>query len=429
MYIFSARFFIRSLAVCLAICMYINYTFTIPQINLFRASDRVLMPEPTPEATIQLSVISEEAFNIIGVQADDGDSGKDRSFDSRKVNVLQLWQCNQDALAAFKGCPFNSSKGQISQLFNINDDNTTHGLFKPLGKFSVPLNLMFAARYYFNHGFSIGAFLSYYHMKLSNVQFIEQNSHTLFEDNIFSRNNLLRENNLGGIFLGGWERTGISDLLIQMRWIEDYPQCRPLLINVRPQARFGISIPTGKKQDEDLLLGVPFGNDGSWGLQISGGLDLTFSSCVRGGIDAEFLYLFGNIRSRRIKTDLAQTDLLFVNKLLAFKEYGLVQQYNLYLEVPLYFSGLWFKLNYQHLKTNESKLYVCSDSLDPLVYNNAESLEEWSINSLIFNIRYDFDAIKPRSFSPSLQAWYKYGIIGKRALLADTVGIALHVSF
>jgi len=394
-------------------------------INIFRPTDKFLIPTKWPCTLFQATLAYENAFKIRGYQADDDEL---KTFAQRKVNVMQIYQCKQDAIAMLKNFSPNCSQGQLAELFSLNDDDGTQGIFTPCGDFKIPVNLMFGLRAHFTPTFSFGLFLPYYVMELSHVRWtpdIISGFVPMTTEQLFSL-----AKTQGGLDLGGWRRQGIGDLYAQLTWAADFPQMRPLLRNVRPQVRFGVLCPTGKKQDEDKLLAFSFGTDGAWGAQIAGSLDLTFGNYIRGGLDAEFIYLFGNTRERRIKTDLAQTDLLFLTKLPAYKEFGLYQQYNIFLESYAFISNFTVKINYQHLKHNDDRLFVCSDRIDPLVINSAESLQEWTTNSFIFSLNYDPCAPNSTSwFKPYISAWYKLGLNGKRALVADTAGIALSLSW
>lgn len=392
-------------------------------INLFRPSDKFLIPPKLPCSTFQLDLGYEGSVRVRAAQADDDDDN--RTFNDRLVDVMQIYQCKQDAIAMLKGFDPATPLGQLSQRFINDDDNGSHGLYIPHGKFKVPVNLMFSARWHYICGLSFCLHLPYYQMELSDVNFVQDNNLTTYED-VLGRNIINAAQEFGGLSLRGWKRSGIGDLLMQGIWMQDFPQMKPFLSNVRPQFRLGLSAPTGVKRDEDKLLAFEFGNDGSWGIQIGGGLDLTFGNYVRGGLDAEFLYLFGNTRPRRFKTDLAQTDLLFLTKRPAFKEFGLWQQYNLYLETCNFLPCVSAKVYYQHLQKNEDKLYVCSDKFDATVINSAESLQDASANSFIFSLDYNN---RNSWCNPFVSVWYKVGFIGKRFLLADTLGITFSLSY
>jgi hypothetical protein len=394
-------------------------------INIFKPTDKFLLPTRWPGTLFQATVAYENAFRIRGFQADDDDL---RTFTERQSNILQIYQCKQNGIAMLKGFAPNCPTGQIAQSFATTDDDGTQGLFIPTGHFKIPVNLMFGLRTHITPTFTFGLFLPYYVMELSRVKWTPDNTDIVNQMSVDQFLTLARTQ--GCLDLGGWRRQGIGDLRAQFSWMADFPQMRPLLRNVRPQIRLGVLFPTGKKQDEDKMLAFSFGTDGAWGAQIGGGLDLTFGNYFRGGLDAEFIYLFGNTRERRIKTDLAQTDLLFLTKLPAFKEFGLYQQFNLYIESYAFVPGFTFKIDYQHLKHNDDRLFVCSDRIDTLVVNSAESLQEWTTNSFIFALNYDPCGPYYTSwFKPYISLWYKLGLNGKRAFVADTAGIALSLSW
>lgn len=405
--------------------------FAIPPINIFRPSDRVLMPEIWPCNPIQFTVGFEQSIKVRGFQDDFDEKNqfdKDCDIDiEKKVNVLRIYQERQNFLAALKGCDSSTPVGQLSQIFNIDDENGVQGFFKPSGRFEIPFNVMFTLKTYFDHGLSIALYLPYLRMKLSDVNWRNCNTNTTLEQNL--EDNLIKNvKDLSGLDIGNWCRQGVGDLVALAWWNRDFQQNKPILNNVRVNARFGLNFPTGLKQDEDKILAMPFGNDGAWGLQFGGGLDLTFCNYLRAGLDAEFLYLFGNTRNRRIKTNCNQTDLLFFTKVPAYREFGLGQQFNVYLETILY--GTNIKLNYQYLKRNDDKLFICNDAFDPFIVNSAENLQDWTAHSLITLIGYDFGYLCPTMRCiPAINAWFKWGFNGKRAILANTWGVQFTLNF
>lgn len=397
----------------------------LPPINIFRPSDKFLIPPKPLCSNFQFTASYEGAWHIIGVRDDDFDR---LSWDARKGNPLQLYQCKQDGIAMLKGFSALDPLGQQAQLCYLLDDNRTYDRYVPCGDFKVPVNAMFAARWHFNYAVTFAIFLQYLEMELKNVHFRPSIKEKSFEE-VLARGAFDKAIDFGGLDLKGWKRKGVGDLVVQAYWQDNFPQYRPWLRNVAPMVRLGVDCPTGKRQDIDKLLAIPFGNDGSWGVQIAGGLDLYFGSHVKAGFDIELLYLFGHERPARIRTDRGQTDLLFMRKLPAFKEPGLTQQYYLYAQLYDCY-GLAAGVHFQHLRQNESRLYVCSDKFDPFIINDAESLQQWSVNSFIFTLSYDFARFcKPGWPTPSISGWYKQGLIAERALLANTAGLTFTLSF
>ncbi len=418
------------------LCMVIHsWCGAFPPINLFRPSDRPLMPEPVwCDWSSQTTIGYERPFHIRAFRGDEEESQIDlcSSVDKKKThNILQLYQSDQNGLAALKGFPSNSCEGSLSQLFNIDDENGRQGLFRPLGDFSIPVNLMFSHRIYFSHGLNIAFHLPFYVMELKNVCWRSLNPGVTGEQHL--EQDLLKQiQDSAGFKAGGWKRSGIGDFVAQMTWMRDYRQVnKPLLENVRVQGRLGLICPTGKKQDEDRVLALPFGSDGAWGVQIAGGLDLSFYYTLRAGIDAEFVHIFGNNRCRRVKSAPQQTDFLFLKRVPTFREFGLGQQYNLYVESYQCWRGLSLKLNYQFLKRNEDRLDLGSDLLNTRIANSAESLQDWTAHSLIGMVRYDLWKELPEcsSIKPSLRGWFKWGFNGSRAVLVNSVGFQIDIAF
>lgn len=406
-------------------------TYAIPPINLFRPSDRFLMPEPAFDCWFtQLSVGYEGSFHTRGFAAD-GDECLQIDIDQsgrveKKTSVLQLYQPSQNVIAALQGADSKTERGQFAQQFI--HAPTTRGLFVPCADLHVPMNLLLSSRYYFNHGLSFAFHLPVLLMELKNVHFRPCN---VDAQNNSSDEKLLDElRQIANLELQGWRRAGIGDLVAQVTWMRDFPQAKPIISNVRVQTRFGIDFPTGTTQREDLLLGIPFGNDGAWGVQFAGGIDIDFLWTIRAGVDVEFLYLFGNTRNRRVKTAVDQTDLLFLDCEVVFRQFGLTQQYNLYIESYDFWRGLSAKLNYQLLKRNDDRIDICSDRISPHIANSAFSLQDWTAHSLIFGLRYEpFLGSTDCRYIPSFLAWIKWGFNGKRAILANTVGLQFNLAF
>jgi hypothetical protein len=222
----------------------------------------------------------------------------------------------------------------------------------------------------------------------------------------------------------------VGDLCAQVMWNQDYMQYKPWLKNVDVQVRAGLMLPMGLKANEDLLLAFPFGNDGSWAFQGAGGIGLTYGGYVRLGLDVELLYLFGNTRCRRVKTESSQTDLFLMTKVNAFKKYGLNQQFNLFFEYYPHLRGLYFRIDYQYLKQNESRLYPCSSLYDTRIINSAENLQDWDAHSMIFQAHYNCaHDVAPDGIVPHFSFFYKKGLSAKRALLVDTLGFQITGSF
>jgi len=302
---------------CFITCLGSSLEAAIPR-NLFEAYDVLIMGFRPPYCRAQFGVGYEGAFSTKAFLGDD-DSGMAMNCDSC-VNVLQLWQKEQDAIAALKGFPADHPASQLGQQLFREDDNTTHGLDVPY--------------------------------------------------------------------------------------------------------------PTGKGANPDRLLGMPLGNDGGIGMHVSGLLELCYRHGIILGIDAELLHLFGTNGCYRVKTNPNQTDLFLLKKINAYREPGFTQEFTLFAEKVQVGGGFAGTLAYQYYKHSEDVLYPCSPDIDPIVVNNAESLQEWTAHSFVFLLGYDWAYKSPCwDVIPSCSFFCKVGFNGKRAILANTVGATFNIAF
>jgi len=412
--------------------------FSVPPINLFKPSDRPLLPEPLPGVRFQFMIADESSYYAKAFQENfEGCHDQFCPSPERGVNVLRIYQDKQNLIAALKGVDAQSSIGQYLQKFNMVAENNKTGIYVPSGKFSVPYNLMFSGRYYFSHNLILACYIQALSMELKNVRWtpiteykenLQENSSNFDVTSIKNTNIYEIAKKYGNLDIGDWKRSGFGDFYIQGIWMADFPQDRPLIKNVRPQLRLALEMPSGKRTNIDKILALPFGNNGAWATMVSGGLDVFFTNNVKGGLDVEFLFPFGHKQEARIKTNCDQTDLLNFKRELIYKAQGYNQQINLYLVAR--WRALQFKVDYQYLKNEEDKEYIYNNKIDPNIANSKESLQDWSTHSFILSLRYYFDDhINISFYKPAIFGFLKLGFNGKRAVLLNTLGLTLMSNF
>lgn len=347
---------------------------------------------------------------------------------------LRIWNCEQDALKMLQGFPADSKIGKLSTLINAADDGV-RGHFQVGGCLDLLYNITGAARWHFSDDFIFGVYVPVRSMRLQNVvwknltlNLTDQDARvrTYLTDDFFANVQAL-----GGLNLQGWKRSGLGDITFLLEWLHDFEQEKPMLKNVRLNGRLGWIIPTGLKQDEDLLFALPFGNDGAFGLLFAGGLDLTFGCYFKAGLDVQLNHYFGNSKLRRIKTDKDQTDLLLLQKVCAYKDWGLTQQFNLYAEFFQFFKGFSFRIDYQYLKHGEDVLSLDTLDFSPTIANTARSLLDWTAHSAIFKLTYDMGYDKDCSsrINPQFSLFAKAPFNGKLSTLFGTVGAIVAIDF
>lgn len=390
---------------------------------LLRPYDTLLRPEIYLDRCGELSFWAEAGVRPAHGYNEDGAS----------VDVLNIWNPNQDALAMLDGFPDTSPITQLRTALNATDDGVRGHLV-----FDSTLNLNFGGaiggRWYFLPHAWFTLYLPFYKAQLKDVTFMDLTQSNTAAD--FRVKNLM--NNLAtivaqlgnGLSLSGWKRTGLGDMNIMVEWLFNFPQERPLLTNVELDGRVGFTVPTGLKANPDLLFAFPFGYDGAVGIVYGGGLNVLLGCNFKAGFDVQLLHLFGNTRPLRIKTATEQTDLLLLAKTDAYIDYGLTQRFNLFVQAYHVVGGLSLLAGYQFLKRGENHLALNSCDFSTAIANTAVSLEEWIVHSMEFNLHYDFNVHCPDYWiAPQASLFARVPFNGKRAAAFTTVGVMLAVDF
>lgn len=406
--------------------------------NVVRPYQILLRPPKLSDSWMQVYAIGQFGFASRAF-SDDGDV----------PSALQIYECNQSGIAMLDGFSPCSDIGQLRVRLDANDD-CVRGHFQPCGQLDVDTAMHFGLRFFFEHHLSLAFYLPFYKMALKDVVWQNLTQGDTIQDartcSYLADCLCQRMRDLGCLDIGGWQRTGVGDTTVSLEWIRDYPQQKPFLHNVTINGRLGFTLPSGLKADEDKLLAFPFGNDGSTGLIFALGLDLYMGQYMRGGLDVQLMHVFGNTRCRRIKTDVAQTNLFLLAKTDAFKDFGLTQQFSFYWEFYKLLYGASFKVAYQFYKNGEDTLYLTSNEFSSIIANSAQSnfptignqptgcsgtLNSFTTHDVFIILNYDFsDHMSEDSrWAPYVSAFVDIPFNGKRSVVVKNAGFAVALNF
>ena len=404
----------------------ILFTVTVPLFAmnlLLRPYDTLLRPIIHLDRTYELSVWIETGIH------------RAKGFDASNgsVDVLSIWAPNQNALTMLYGF---DAKSPMTQLVNALDasDNGIRGHLKFNSALHLDFGSAIGARWFFLPHAWFTAYLPFYKTRLE-TSFIDLTPTITPADirvkNLVTNNIHQLVHSLANLNLSGWQRTGLGDLNVLVEWLFDFPQPRPLLKNVSVDGRVGFTFPTGLRADPDKVFAFAYGYDGAIGIVYGGGLAVQLGTCFKAGFDVQLLHLFGNTKERRIKTHSNQTDLLLLAKTKSYKDYGLTQRFNLYLEAPQFWNGLSFLAGYQFLKHGQDSLQLETCQFSNTIANTAVSLEEWIVHSLEFNLNYDFNTYDCSSWpiAPQISLFARIPFNGKRAAAFTTIGVTVALDF
>lgn len=281
--------------------------------------------------------------------------------------------------------------------------------------------------------FSLGVHVPFVHKRVCDFKYNDLTEGLFIPDLLlkdFIKNLPDQTIKYGDLRLGSWNASGLGDVLVLFDWMVAYRQDNHFLCRYSFFAKIGASFATSKEKNEDVALSMPLGNDGATGIPFGVAFTADFTRYLRLGIAADFLYLFKNSRVRRLKTDLAQTDLLLLNKGKATKHFGLTWQFEACMQLFNFFRGLSCKVTYQYIQHENDRLSACDDIFDTKIINSACNLSEWRAHNVLLHVQYDFDReCKAWRIQPYLGFFYKIPFSTCRVIDPQTFGGCLGIAF
>ncbi|NBV40767.1 hypothetical protein EBR77_02895 [bacterium] len=383
----------------------------------------VIQPD-IQDKTVQIIGLFEQAFNT-----------RSYDVDGNLVNPLQMYESKQDALALFQGFDTDS---QFAQLLNSFAMGPGSSLSADAGLYSVTGDVKARAEaiglsWKISHGFSVRAYLPLYQIELKNVDWIYSGG----VDDIFSDAVMQQEllssfaqdaKNLFDLSIDGWKVSGVGDLALMVQWQANFPQYRKALNNVQPRIRFGIEIPTGKKVNENVIAMPAFGNDGALAFPFGAELNLQAFRHLEFKVNAQFWYILGNTKNRRIKSFENQTTLLLPSVVSAYKEHGFVQNFNLGLKINLT-HGLFARALYDYERKSEDIIFVSKNGALSSIVATQKSLDETTHHYAMLSVGFDGAMYERLTTKPQIHFFVRIPFNGSAATCASTVGAQLSLEF
>jgi len=362
-----------------------------------------------------------------------GISEKCYDGDGNGVNALQIWNCDQRSVEMLEGAPANSpidrKNRAIEPVLNLEADPRA-GYFTVCGDLKMDAAVHLVGRYALKKDWFVTLFMPFYAMRLTDVRWCDQTTNEQLKTDL--TNDLGKYTcDLGCLDIGCWSRRGPGDLACIIDWLSDFPQNKEYLQNVRVNARIGLTIPTGLKRDDDKIMAIPFGNDGCCTVPFGGGLTVFIRPCIMLGVDVQLTHTFGNARLRRIKTHEDQTELLLLNKARAYRDYGLMQRFNLQVGAHRFWKGTSARLGYQYIKHGEDSLSLCTSEFSQRIANTSVQLEEWTMHHLVAYLENDFSSVMcdNTAVQPRLALFARVPFNGKRSAMTTMVGLVASFDF
>jgi hypothetical protein len=371
---------------------------------------------------------------------------------SKAVNIAQLYHETENSLAMLDGFPADSIMSKKRIKLDADDDGI-RGHLAVCADFNVDFGCTLAVRRTLPYNILLGIYLPFFTMKLNHIRWYDQTKGVddtgVTAEDLRVRNNLTNDivNNNGRIKISDyqqtntaesicidvrpWRRTGLGDLAIVADWLQDFVQAKPVLRNVRLNARLGLTLPTGLKGDINKFLAFPFGYNGTAAIIFGGGLNCTFGSYTNVGFDVELRSLFGNTTCRRIKVARHQTESLLLQKARVYNDYALEQQYTIFGELHDLVPHTSCKIAYQFFKHGDSFISLYGNCFSDKIANSSEDILERNWHEILVVATYDF-GYRTRDHScatPTLSLYGEFPYKGKRVITCFGLGAIINVDF
>jgi hypothetical protein len=407
-------------------------------LGMFAPYDINIKVKKPAHGNLQFNLLGEKSYNVHGYATN---AREDQTF---FVNPLQIYEPLQNVVSMYQGFDDNGASVQtittpFTQLLDSiaggpggGVSNGACGLLIPTANLSCG-QIAGGLTYGLGQGFYISAFLPFCFAKLCNINWKYVGQNALFAEeqiqteliDAFTQDALTYFD----LNVGNWSQRGLGDLTFLAEWQRDFPQRRLVLRNVQANIRIGISLPTAAPVNQTLIFPIPFGGDGAVGIPFGGGLNLTLGGIGEIGFSGQFWYFCSNERPRRIQTFPTQTSLLLPVITQTYKEFAIVQNFNLFGQIYSTSKRFSAKGVYQHWRRQKEKVIPLNMQYNFDVANATASIDEFtrhqfSIFGIYSPIRGDF-----KRMIPQFEVFWKGSFGGTRAAIASTYGAQFSLIF
>lgn len=383
-------------------------------------------------------VLGEKSYNVHGYATN---LREDATY---LTNVLQIYEPAQNVVSMYQGFDTNCSciQTKTTPFTDLLDSiaggpgggvsNLQNGIYIPTGNLSCG-QVDFGLIYALGQGFYLSAFLPVCFAELSNVSWQYDGNNILFANaqiqteliNAFAQDCLTYFN----LNIGDWKEQGLGDLAILAEWQRDFPQRKTVLKNVQANVRLGLTFPTGQEVNQNIIMPVPFGADGAFSVPMGGGLGLTMGNVFECGFSGQFWFYLSNQKNRRIQTFATQTSLLLPIVANTYKEFAVLQNFNLYAQLYTPYKRFSLKGLYQHWRKQEDKIFPLDNNINFDVVNASQLTNEVTRHQLALFAIYSPLKGDFKRIIPQCEIFWKGSFGGTRAAIASTFGAQFALIF
>ncbi len=217
----------------------------------------------------------------------------------------------------------------------------------------------------------------------------------------------------------------LSDSTLFFGWTHSYENTTYLDF-IDFTAKTGVLFPTGKGRNENLVLDIPLGYNGHWGIPLSGDISCGAYDWITLGIHADAVFFFKKNDCIRMKLDSeAPTGFITLGKREAMVTTGPVWRAGAYFKADHFYSGLSFLVAFSYEQKNRTVVCPIDQETFSVVHvNRDQRFKKWSRAFVNMMAEFDFSD-QESSLGPRVSLFYNHQISGKRVFSINTVGSSL----
>jgi len=230
------------------------------------------------------------------------------------------------------------------------------------------------------------------------------------------------------ISAGNYKKHGFGDLSILFGWSCNYEDIRTIDY-IDFGIRFGLILPTGKKNYLNQAFDMPLGYNGHVGIPVV--VDASFGAYdwFTLGLHAGVLPFINKKYCVRVKTDPRQCGFIKLAMTNAKVQLGTIWDVGAFIKADHVGKGLSFLFGYSHQRQQRTILNPCDPGMFNIdTVNNDPMLLGWSMHTLHFMADYDFSKEEHR-IGGRVGVFYNRQITGKNVFQTHTGGGSFGIDF
>ncbi len=370
-----------------------------------------------------------------------------RSYDNKgnKTTLLGLYG-PQEMLHLTAGAPrrpdYLNVYEQLGAALSPAMTQDTFGTLNFDGKFSID-EVHIDLRQNYLLGFFSELHMPIRHLRLSGICYEDLSA----KDGLYSQQNGTWKRLLSGLdhilqnhgyapLHTPFSTTSIGDVSFLIGFEQWVKALRDPDVAVRFLVKLGLLLPTGTRDDRNMIFSLPTGYNDHWGIPLHAEVEGCLQPYVRVGARVGVITFFEKTMKRRMKTHPMQQGIVKLEKGRADVEKGTLWYVG--CEAIADYHGFSFLLGYSFNRREQNEIIPLSktykidgnsvyptDKFDPHIVNNDSVLFPWYLHVLHLGVSFDYSVHEPlRSsrFAPHVGLFYNLTLSGRNAFDVNMFG-------